>query len=252
MKLLRKIFVVVFLTAFFVPQTWALDAADFQKKGQPAGLHAFDVFSLVPLYYLESPPGVKFIEKDQSGSIIRFFLDPQAAETSRFQNEKSSGKPVFIKKIPMPAVLRSIYAQSQAGPGEGPRLLITEGPAFSETFFYYLSDIPTGGPYFLHVKGKKTIPAFVSLESAESAAKIITVATSQNLQVEKKDLAGFLDFLNHQDGSGLPVRVFAYASRPEYQEVRPMTFGVFSSYLLGSLLVLFLFWAITFSAKRRP
>ena len=118
------------------------------------------------------------------------------------------------------------------------------------SFFHFLTDTKTGKPYSLEFKEKKTIPVFVSRQSAETLEKIIETSSSQTFSLETLDPEEFSDFLKTQESSGIPVHIFPYSSNPQYNAVRPMTWGVGSSYLFGAALVLFLFWAITRSARK--
>ena len=237
---------------------WTLDQTDFQKLTEPVQEQIFNSFSDVPLYYLESPPGSRFVDTlpVEKRKVIRFFLDPQAAEAFRIENEKSSGKTGFLKKIPMASILKTIYSQSKLknlALKSGPELLISAGEGSREVSFYTLTETKSGKPYSLEFRKKKIIPAFVSMESAESLVKIITNSSSQTLRMEVLNLEKFINFLKLQQTSdiGIPVRVCPYASWPKYTAIRPMTWGVGSSYLFGTFLVLFLFWAITQKPKRK-
>ena len=234
---------------------WALDKTDFQKLAEPVQESSFSSFSDVPLYYLESPSGTRFVDTlpGEGRKVIHFFLNPQAAEIFRIENEKSSGKMGFVKKIRMASILKAIHSQSkQHEPSSkaGPDLLISTGEGSQEVSFYFLTEIKSLKPYSLEFKKKQTIPAFISKDSAETLAKIIMVSSSQTLRLETYDLAEFLSFLKVQQTSGVPVHIFPYVSRPKYTVMRPMTWGVGSSYLFGTFLVLFLLWAITRSSKK--
>ncbi len=237
-----------------LPPGWALDKTDFQKLAKPVQESSFNAFNSVPLYYLELPPGIRFEDPVENRKRIRFFLDPQAAEIFRLEKVKTSRKEGLIKKISMSSILQAIYSQSTRPKSSlinEPDLSISAGEGSENVFFYFLTDTQTSKPYSLEFKKKKTIPAFVSKESAESLAKITMVSGSQILSLETYSLEKFLNFLVLQQTAGLPVRIFPYASRPKYTVLRPMTWGVGSSYLFGTFLVLFLFWAITRSAKKK-
>lgn len=118
-----------------------------------------------------------------------------------------------------------------------------------EAEFYYLTETVSGKPYTVEFRKKTIVPAFISLEGAERFSKAVNAAGPQPTSVTINNLAEFRLFLKDRRQEGLSVRIFPSASQTQYTEVRPMTWGVGSSYLFGTLLVLFLVWAITRGAK---
>lgn len=235
---------------------WALDKTDFKKITDPITDRTLASFATVPLYYLELPIGIRFadIRKNDGRKAINFFLDPHVAEKFRLEKERISGKTGAVKKIPMSFILKAIYSQSsqpEHTSQSAPSLSISAGAGSQEVFFYFLAESLNMMPYSLEFRKKKTIPVFVSKQSAENMLKILISSGSAGLQLETYSLEDFLSFLRLQDAAGIPVRIFPYDSHPQYTAIRPMTWGVGSSYLFGAFMVLFLFWAITRSSKKK-
>lgn len=130
-------------------------------------------------------------------------------------------------------------------------LPVSSDETSGEISFYYLTETASGKPYTLEFRKKKIVPAFISFESAEKLSKLANASGPQNTTVTQNNLSEFRIFLKERQAEGLSVRMFPSGSQALYMKVRPMTWGVGSSYLFGTVLVLFILWAITRGTKHK-
>lgn len=248
----KKLAAAAFLALFIHTSAWAIDKTDFQTVTSSADEWIFGAFRGVSLYYLESPQGTTGLVTKVTGpggesrEAIHFFLNRRAAENFRNGNALKGG----IKKISMHSVINEAYNRSKSSE-PSPEILISPDGTSKETSYFYLTETFSGKPYTLEFKKKKIIPAFVSVENALQLSRIITASGPMGTNVNKNTFSEFLVFLKERRKEGLPVRVFSESAGPRHTEVRPMTWGVGSSYLFGTVLVLFLLWAITRGSKQK-